>query len=101
MSDRRRVLAGRLRLTADRIDADGTFGGRIVAEELREAADLLEGCLCAMVKVGGHTSGARNWNPDCPVHPWDERLQAQSDRAVEWQLRAKAARKARIRDGET
>ena len=35
------ILAGRLRLLADRLYADGTFGGKIVAEELLEAADLL------------------------------------------------------------
>jgi len=35
------ILAGRLRLLAERLDADGTFGGRVVAEEVREAADLL------------------------------------------------------------
>jgi hypothetical protein len=48
-------------------------------------------CTCAVVKVGGEPTGNRNWNPDCPVHPWDERLQAQADRAVEWQRRAAAA----------
>ena len=52
-------------------------------------------CTCPVVKVGGHPSGSKNWNPDCPVHPWDERLQAQADRAVEWQRRAAEARKTR------
>jgi hypothetical protein len=50
-------------------------------------------CTCAEVKVGGEPTGSKNWNPDCPVHPWDERLQAQADRAVEWQRRAAEARK--------
>lgn len=50
-------------------------------------------CKCPEVKVGGKPTGSYNWNPDCPVHPWDENLQAQSDRAVEWQRRAAEARK--------
>jgi hypothetical protein len=53
-----------------------------------------EGCTCPVVKIGGQPTKSRNWSPDCPVHPWDERLQAQSDRAVEWQRRAAEARKA-------
>ena len=53
-------------------------------------------CLCPEVKVGGQPTGSRNWNPKCPVHPWDEHLQAQADRAVEWQRKAaEARRKAR------
>lgn len=51
-------------------------------------------CRCAMVKVGGKPTGARNWNPDCPVHPWTAVMQEQSDQAVAWQRRAAAARKA-------
>jgi hypothetical protein len=54
-------------------------------------------CTCVPVKVGGQPTGSKNWNPDCPVHPWDDALQAQSDRAVEWQRKA---REARIRRGE-
>jgi hypothetical protein len=37
------TLAGRLRLLADRLDADGTFGGKVVADDVRAAADLLSG----------------------------------------------------------
>jgi hypothetical protein len=59
-----------------------------------QVMDPLFDCRCAIVKVGGKPTGSRNWNPDCPVHPWDERLQAQSDRAVEMQRRAREARKA-------
>lgn len=55
--------------------------------------DLL--CKCPEVKVGGHPTGSHNWNPDCPIHPWSDELQAQSDRAVEWQRRAAEARKSR------
>lgn len=58
-------------------------------------ADREPGCKCAAVHVGMETVGF-NWNPDCPVHPWDARLQAQADRAVEWQRKAaEARRKAR------
>jgi hypothetical protein len=42
----------------------------------------------------GNTPVGKNWNPDCPDHPWDERLQAQNDKAVEMQRRATEARKA-------
>jgi hypothetical protein len=52
-------------------------------------------CICAEVKIGGEPTGSKNWNPDCPVHPWDDRLQAQADRAVEWQQQAAAARRQR------
>jgi len=51
-------------------------------------------CLCSEVKIGGQPTGTYNWNPDCPAHPWNDRLQAQSDRAVEMQRKAAAARKA-------
>lgn len=50
-------------------------------------------CACAVMKVGGKPTGSRNWNPDCPVHPWSDDLQAQADRAVEWQRRAAEARR--------
>lgn len=49
-------------------------------------------CLCANVHVGNTVVG-KNWNPDCPEHPWDERLQAQADRAVELQQQAAEARR--------
>ena len=49
-------------------------------------------CRCAVVKVGGKPTESRNWNPDCPVHPWTDVMQAQADRAVEWQRRAREAR---------
>ena len=39
---RHQTIAARLRLLADRLTADGTFGGDMVAAELREAADLLD-----------------------------------------------------------
>jgi hypothetical protein len=52
----------------------------------------LSDCRCAMVKVGGKPTGSRNWNPDCPVHPWTDEMQAQADRAVEMQRRAREAR---------
>jgi hypothetical protein len=53
-----------------------------------------EACRCPMVKIGGKPTGSRNWNPDCPVHPWTDAMQAQADRAVEMQRRAREARKA-------
>lgn len=40
--EHRHLLAGRLRLLADRLDADGSFGGMIVARDCREAADYLD-----------------------------------------------------------
>lgn len=52
------------------------------------------GCTCGEVKVGGVPTGHFNWNPDCPVHPWDEHLQAQNDRAVAMQRLAREAREA-------
>jgi hypothetical protein len=56
-------------------------------------------CVCATVHVG-NTPAGKNWNPDCPEHPWDARLQAQSDRAAEMQLRAAEARR-QVRMAET
>jgi hypothetical protein len=118
--DRRRIIANRLRNLAGHLDDESTLGGRIAADDCREAADLLDDlgaayaarvtaerdltpddeniirdllCICAEVRVGGEPTGSKNWNPDCPVHPWDEQLQAQSDRAGEWQRRAAEARK--------
>lgn len=49
-------------------------------------------CKCATVYVGMEAVG-KNWNPDCPDHPWDERLQAQNDKAVEMQRKAAEARR--------
>jgi hypothetical protein len=52
-------------------------------------------CKCATVYIGNQPV-SKNWNPDCPEHPWDERLQAQADKAVEVQRKAaEARRKAR------
>ncbi len=51
-------------------------------------------CTCGEVKVGGRPTGNRNWNPDCPVHPWTEAMQARVDQSVELQRQAAAARKA-------
>jgi hypothetical protein len=56
-----------------------------------------EQCRCGRIKIGSEVTEHRNWNPDCPVHPWDDRLQAQADRAVEWQRKAAEAR-ARYRE---
>lgn len=53
-------------------------------------------CRCAVVKIGGEPTDSRNWNPDCPVHPWSDDLQAQADRSVEWQRRAIEARRAAL-----
>lgn len=60
---------------------------------MTKTKNLAATCLCAEVKVGGRPTGSRNWNPDCPVHPWNEHLQAQADRAVECQRRAREARR--------
>lgn len=60
---------------------------------MTKTKNLAATCLCAEVKVGGQPTGSRNWNPDCPVHPWNEHLQAQADRAVECQRRAREARR--------
>jgi hypothetical protein len=49
-------------------------------------------CLCATVYVGMEPVG-KNWHPNCPEHPWNERLQAQADRAVELQRQAAEARR--------
>ena len=49
-------------------------------------------CKCATVYVGPTPVG-KNWNPDCPDHPWNDRLQAQADRAVEMQRKAAEARR--------
>jgi len=49
-------------------------------------------CRCATVYIGTTVVG-KNWHPECPVHPWDERLQAQANRAVELQLQAREARR--------
>lgn len=57
-------------------------------------------CRCGKVHLGDGQIIGRSWNPDCPVHPWNERLQAQNDRAVEMQrLAAEARRKAREEKG--
>jgi hypothetical protein len=37
------ILAGRLRQLAERLEADGTFGGTMVARDCREAAYHLDG----------------------------------------------------------
>lgn len=59
-------------------------------------------CRCGIVYAGTTPTGSRNWNPDCPVHPWNDHLQAQADRAVEAQRRAAAARRAaRLLDTDT
>ena len=60
-----------------------------------------DGCRCGEVKVGGRPTGSLNWSPDCPVHPWDERLQAQADRAVEMQRLARIARRRAAREAKT
>jgi len=57
-------------------------------------------CLCADVHVGMTTVG-KNWNPNCPIHPWNDRLQAQNDRAVELQRQAREARKTKTQDKGT
>jgi hypothetical protein len=59
----------------------------------RKVLDREIRCRCGRVFVGNHDTGTRNWNPDCPVHPWDDRLQAQADRAVAMQLLAREARR--------
>jgi uncharacterized UBP type Zn finger protein len=51
-----------------------------------------EKCTCGRIKIGSEVTGHLNWNPDCPVHPWDDKLQAQNDRAVEAQRQAAHAR---------
>jgi hypothetical protein len=51
-----------------------------------------DGCRCRLVKVGDTPSGWE-WSPDCPVHPWDDALQAATDRAVEMQRLAREARR--------
>jgi hypothetical protein len=50
-------------------------------------------CTCARVKIGGEVTDHLNWNPDCPVHEWSDRMQAQAVRAVELQLQAHKARR--------
>jgi hypothetical protein len=50
-------------------------------------------CRCGRIKVGGYVDGSLNWNPNCPVHPWTEAMQATVDRSVELQRRAAEARR--------
>ena len=56
-------------------------------------------CLCGEVHVGGQPTGSLNWNPDCPVHPWNEAMQAQADRAVAMQRIARDVREGRREPG--
>jgi hypothetical protein len=48
-------------------------------------------CRCTLVRVGDTPVGV-NWNPDCPVHPWNADLAAQADHAVKLQRQAAQAR---------
>ena len=54
-------------------------------------------CRCATVYIGMEAVGL-NWHPDCPVHPWTDELQAQADKAVEWQRKASKARQQARKD---
>ena len=50
-------------------------------------------CKCGRIRIGMEVTELRNWNPDCPVHPWTDAMQAQNDRAVELQRQAAQARR--------
>lgn len=58
-----------------------------------------EGCLCGEVHAGSSPTGTLNWNPDCPVHTWNEAMQRQADRAVAMQRIARATREGRREPG--
>lgn len=58
-----------------------------------------EGCLCGELMLDGRPTGSLNWNPDCPVHPWNDAMQRQADRAVAMQKIAGHVRAGRRKPG--
>jgi hypothetical protein len=74
----------------------------LACTEIDRLRDLLApNCRCGNVYLNAgrgfgksRESVGKNWNPDCPVHPWNPRLQAEADRSVDLQRQAAAARAA-------